>query len=366
MKKYLLLLCLNTLFSAGMLWAQSIAATAGFMPGFSTLFEDHFGPDALGDFPAKWNTSSDGELVVIDGLSGKWCKIMEPTAVTPVLKKSLPEHFTVEFDLYLKDIEGVAPVVMFGFLPVSKVSGKQAYQKNLYVRLNRYNKSGQTEIVYGKNNMQSGIKRDAGLEAYMDRVLRVSIAVNKSRFRVFLDEKKVLDMPDFFTPEYRANFFLASYMVMPSSSEGVYFSNVRIASADPDARSLLVKQLLEQGSATTTDIQFNNSTYEILPESLPAVDQLGFTLQHMPDMNIEINSYVDSVGYSGADPSIIPESDKAMQKLEQLRNYVMEKFRISSDRIITNVKHRAQEGIQGAKTKTAELKKQVLEFVKLR
>lgn len=368
MKKNILPALLLFIFSFNSLQAQFAAVSAGFVPGFSVIFEDQFGPDALGDFPAKWNSSSDGELVTIDGFSEKWCRIMQPTSVSPVLKKSLPEHFTVEFDLYLKDVEGVAPVVMFGFMPLSKVTGNQAFQKNLFVRLNRYNKSGQTEIVYGKNNMQTGVKTNASLEGFIDRSVRVSIAVNKNRFRVFLDDKKVLDMPDFFSPEYRNNFFIASYIVMPASSEGVYFSNVRIASADPDARSLLVKQLLEKGSVVTSDIQFNNNTYEMLPESLPLVDQLGYTLLTTPDMNIEINSYRDSLGiesFQATDGNNMQADESILQKLENLKNYVVQKFKIDKERIITNIKPGLQSSQEKAKTKVTDIKKQFLEIVKL-
>ncbi len=79
------------------------------------------------------------------------------------------------------------------------------------------------------------------MDGYIDRILHVSISINKTRFRVYLDETKVIDMPKLLIPEYRNNFYVAGGISIPAPREGVYISNIRIAGGEADARRLLDK-----------------------------------------------------------------------------------------------------------------------------
>ena len=238
MKKYLQII-MALLFFAGSMAAQ----TSDFIPGATVIFEDRFELDPVGDFPAKWSTSGDGEIVVFDNAEGKWLKISQPTAVSPELKKALPENCTIEFDLYLKNTTGVAPIIMFGLTSLSDVAAGDVYRKNIFVQLHGYNEAG--SIVYGKNIQDLGTKNNFPIGGYIGRVLHISISINKTRFRVYFDQQKVVDLPKLLTPEYRNNFFVASSTVLPSPEEGVYISNIRIAAGEADARSLLIKQFLK-------------------------------------------------------------------------------------------------------------------------
>ena len=42
-----------------------------FMSGEKVIVQEDFSQDELGDFPAKWNTNSTGELVNVEGTKGK-------------------------------------------------------------------------------------------------------------------------------------------------------------------------------------------------------------------------------------------------------------------------------------------------------
>jgi OOP family OmpA-OmpF porin len=46
-----------------------------FVQGEKVIALEDFSQDAIGDFPAKWNTNGTGELVTLDGQPGKWFKI---------------------------------------------------------------------------------------------------------------------------------------------------------------------------------------------------------------------------------------------------------------------------------------------------
>ena len=70
-----------------------------FIPGEKVIAEENFSQDAIGDFPAKWNTNGTGELVTIDGQQGKWLKFGPESIIYPEFVTNLPENFTVEFML---------------------------------------------------------------------------------------------------------------------------------------------------------------------------------------------------------------------------------------------------------------------------
>src|SRR5690606_12458731 len=236
------------------------AQGADFVQGWNVIFEDNFERDPIGDFPAKWNASQGGEVVELENVPGKWLKLKTPAAVSPELLKALPENCKIEFDVYLHKTTGTAPHIMFGLTSLSDLSSGNVYRNHLSVKLMRYNQKG--TISYQKNHVNLG-NLDFALQGSVGRILHVSMSVNKARWRVYLDEEKIIDFPNALTAEYRKNFFIASSVVLPIAEQGIYISNVRIGAGEADARSLLVKQLMEEGYASTNAIGFNSKTNEL-------------------------------------------------------------------------------------------------------
>lgn len=337
-------------------WAQH----SDFIPGTRIIFEDNFSLDAPGDLPAKWSSSGSGEVVTLDDVDGRWLKIAMPTAVSPELKKPLPENCTIEFDLYLKSTSGVAPLVMFGLTSLSDVAGGQVFRNHISVKLYGYNKTSGS-VIYAKNIQKLGEIKYA-LQGYVNRVLRVSIAVNKTRWRVYLDGAKVVDLPKLLTPEFRNNFFVASAVISPAPEEGVYISNVRIAESDVDARSLLIKQLMEHGSVTTDQIQYSEDN-EITTETQVVADQIGQILQENPDMQIQINS-IEEVPTSSSSQVLTVNEDVLKQKADILKSYIINKFKLKADQIITDARVKTVQMTE--KNKAASKAKQFLtEIIKI-
>ena len=344
--------------SALLFFCSFASGQSDFIPGGNIIFEDNFSRDPIGDFPAKWSTSGEGQVVELDNAAGKWLKISQPSAVSPELKKALPENCTIEFDLYLKNTTGTAPHIMFGLTSLSGVAAGDVYKRRISVKMERYNKSGM--IVYSKNIQKLGEKKFP-LEGYIERPVHISISLNKTRLRVYLEDQKIIDLPKLLTPEFRNNFFVASSAVIPSAEEGVYISNIRIAAGEADARSLLIKQLMEEGAVVTNDIQFTNQN-EINAESQPVIDQLGQVLQENPDMSIQINSVEETPeGVAGND---IINKEALKQKAEKIKAYIVNKFKVKMERIITDAKVKIAE--VSAKNKTVVKAKEILtEIIRL-
>lgn len=348
--------------SAGSLFAQS----SDFIPGGNVIFEDNFSQDPVGDFPAKWSTSSGGAVVELDGFPGKWLKVNGKVAVNPELKKKLPEDCTIEFDLVVKSESCIA---LFGITPVSDVSHGNIYYKKMGVALQ--NMTGYPGLVVSKDVMDVSSKSDFSMDGYIDRVLHVAIAVNKTRLRVYLDDTKVVDMPKLITPEYRSNFFVAGGEAIPAPPDGIYISNIRIAGGEADARRLLIKQLYDQGSVVTNNVSFNPQTNEMTQQSYPTLDTLGQAMVADPNLNIQINGAEQTHNFvQGATttPAMGVSNDAMVQqKVDKMKAYLVQKFNLNVDRIMTGVNNKLKTKVEAAQaSKTgSKIKGFLAEIVKL-
>ena len=71
-----------------------------FISGESVIFYDDFSGDPAGEFPARWNTNNNAEVVTVDGFPGKWLRMpAEGGNYIPELNLTFPDNVTIEFDL---------------------------------------------------------------------------------------------------------------------------------------------------------------------------------------------------------------------------------------------------------------------------
>ena len=70
-----------------------------FVPGEQIVAVEDLMQDAIGDFPARWNTNTSGEVVTIDGEQGHWLKLTAPGVLYPEYLETIPENSTIEFDV---------------------------------------------------------------------------------------------------------------------------------------------------------------------------------------------------------------------------------------------------------------------------
>jgi OOP family OmpA-OmpF porin len=331
-----------------------------FKPGEILIFEDNFLEDALGDFPAKWNTNGSGKIVTIEGIDGNWMEVVHSSIVNPVLEKALPENCTIEFDLFLlADGQRSTPFIQFGLTPVRDILKEDLfYRDRFFFNIHRYAEADGKTIEYGLKSDVIGNKSDFPILDYTNKVLHVAMAINKTRIRVYLDDKKLIDLPRALTTEMRNNFFLNNNYTIPASEIGMLLSNVRIAAADTDARSLLIKQLMEEGKTSTSDILFDVNSDVIKPESFSIIKQFGDALEKNASLKIKIAGHTDSDG-ADADNLILSQKRAAAVKM-----YITENFAVAGSRIQTDGKGESQP-VAPNTTADGKAKNRRVEFVKL-
>jgi OmpA-OmpF porin, OOP family len=161
-------------------------------------------------------------------------------------------------------------------------------------------------------------------------------------------------MPKLIVPEYRNNFFIAGGESIPAPPDGIYISNVRIASGDADARSLLIKQLLEQGSVVTPNINFTEQTNEMTQESFPTLDTLGQALVADPNLNIQINGMEQyPVMTEGNNAGGVMNEEQVKMKVDKIKTYLVDKFNLGVDRIVTGAMTKIKTKMEAAKNSKA-------------
>ncbi|HLT50373.1 MAG TPA: hypothetical protein VKZ93_00375, partial [Arenibacter sp.] len=169
-----------------------------FVPGDKLLFFDDFSNDFVGDFPSKWNTNGTGEVVTMNDSPDKWFEIKPGHNVSyiPDVPK-LPEEYTIEFDflgigLDSKSSTTANLAITVGDENTFVYSGNQV---QVQIPINpHYGGSIRVDNrVDGRGEINSAVNSD--IREQISRQTHVSIAVNKQRYRLWINESKYLDIP---------------------------------------------------------------------------------------------------------------------------------------------------------------------------
>ena len=333
----------------------------GFVAGTRNIFTDNFSKDAVGDFPARWNSTKSGEVRKLKGFENSFLKINDGAVVNPELTKPLPEHFTVEFDLI---VPGDVPVRMasfgFGTKPFV-ISNLLSPKEGVVFSFHSTNKGIADGLKFGTKNNGNN---KPGLQSIdyktpLNKVVRCAVAVNKTRIRLYVDGVKMVDMPTAFNPLFRNSFFFCPSTHGSADSKLNYFyvSNVVIAEAGIDHRSQVIKDLMENGSVSTTAIQFATNSDVITPNSMEIIRQLADGLKENTTINLKIVGHTDSDGEDAKNLVLSKKrADAVKAKLVGLG--------IISDRIRTEGKGET-EPVADNKTPEGKAQNRRVEFIKI-
>ena len=268
-----------------------------FVPGDQLIAFEDFSQDAIGDFPAKWNTNSSGEVVTIEGAEGQWFKFGGPGVVYPEFVKELPEHFTLEFDVTGLEESGTCSDLHIQFRTAegSLLSSNDAGLLNLYLTPRGANK-GHTPYVAVSVNDVDGNRAMDNTRWLAERssslhppISHVSIQRQKGRLRMYLDEEKIWDLPRAFSDaiSYRLVLEDAGCVENP-----IIFSNLRVAIGAPDTRN----KLITEGRLVSHGIHFDSGSHRIKPESYGSLREIAAVLNENSGVNVRIIGHTDSDG----------------------------------------------------------------------
>ncbi len=329
--------------------SDKVVSKFDFIPGEKIIFFDDFTAENIGDFPAQWNTNSSGEIVTIAKFPGKWFQMNNGGYFIPEAKEKFTDNFTIEFDfvpLNTTNIEyafGLTFLIVSGTLTDPNEGGAIPGKAGIKISPEFDNVSWTN---YSEND--GGYKDDGSGNFMFNTGEKYHIAfwVQKQRFRMYANEKKLLDLPRGLIQGYTYNIF----RMQTTEEIKPVIANFRIAGGLPDMRN----KLITDGKLISYGIQFNVNSDKIKPESFATIKEIAQVLKDNPAVKIKI------VGHTDSDGEDVANMDLSKRRAASVKTELSSVYGIEADRMQTEGKGESQpiapndNGINKAKNRRVE------------
>lgn len=317
-----------------------------FIPGEKIVAYGNFEKDAVGDFPANWNTNASGEVVTLNNKEGKWFKLNKSGIYHPEFITEIPENFTLEFDLGVNNgfsfhsseialaigyVDDALPFTRLGFGPYfDKFEGVRVEIQPKDASL----KACKVEFV-ASHKGNSRISNDVHSKAWKaetENFAHIAIWRQKERFRMYVNNEKVFDLPKGFNMKSTYNALVFSMRNMYKEEDMYLINNIRLAVGAPDTRN----KLITEGKFVTRGILFDVNSDRIRPESYGVLKDIATVLSENPTVKIAIIGHTDSDGDDAAN------MDLSKRRAASVKAALQSEFSISADRMETDGKGESQ------------------------
>lgn len=299
-----------------------------FIPGEKVIFFDDFSQDAIGDFPALWNTNGSGEVVNTNLFPGNWLKYVMDESIWTDKLLTLPENYTLEFDVV--PIEGSeGGMGGWGFRLMKSINekswdggavpGKAGLQYGVeyfgrsFYRAYNNNLDGQFWDQKGNNDDEKTYQKK-------DQKYHISVWVQKTRIRIYQNETKMFDVPRAF-PDQNIKMDRLRF-----EANAAMLSNIRIAVGAPDMRN----KLMTEGKLITYGIYFDVNKDVVKPESYGTLKEIATILNEVPDVKVKI------VGHTDADGQDAANLDLSKRRAASVKTELAKNFGVKGDRLVTD------------------------------
>jgi OmpA-OmpF porin, OOP family len=340
-----------------------------FVPGDKVITVEDFMQDAVGDFPAKWNTNSSGEVVTVEGQQGHWLMLSKKGRFVPEFIKNLPENFTMQFDLICNEKfsfysealsllfltgDNSNKVFEYSFIPLEKRSGV----KISFHPTSAGNNGGNGNIVTYENG-EEVIKNQVSTKTFNSNggntKVKVSIWRQKQRIRVYLNEEKIFDLPRAFSADKKYNTAMFDlWSNMHEEKDRYLINNISLAIGAPDTRS----KLITEGKFVTSGILFDVNSDRIKAESYGVLKDIANVLTENATVRVKV------IGHTDADGDDKSNLDLSKRRAEAVKNSLSKEFGIDASRMETDGKGESQPADKND-TPVGKANNRRVEFIKL-
>lgn len=296
-----------------------------FIPGEKVLFFDNFSKDALGDFPANWETGGTGEVVSVSKAQGNWLSLQRRSGYMPSVKEELPENYTIEFDLLTQGYgNGKSSSKLFlAFLPKKAYSmGQAGSVTDIELLLYNYFSVSKVQNFGSEAKIKVSSNLNRRLPQLMNAKMHISIAVNKQRLRFWINEEKYIDAPNILQGNMGKYFLLEAMDILPEKGHFAGITNFRIAEAGEDLRT----KLLKDGKFSTTGIYFNTNSAVVKKESYGILKSIADMLQADDKIQLHIVGHTDATGDAAFNQQL------SERRAESVKNILVNTFSIDESR----------------------------------
>lgn len=305
-----------------------------FVPGSELIFFDDFAKDYIGDFPSKWNTNGTGEVVTFGDDPQKWFEIKNGynNAYVPDVN-GLPEEYTIEMDVKTLGIDRKTSSATRFQINI-ETDNKLKWASHYVSAIIKYPQfvPGDVRIRtrFGQgDDINNAIEAD--LREMQKSVHHISIAVNKRRFRLWVNQKKCIDVPRALPEGISLNGIKLNLTGFKDGKERVFVTNFKVAKGGLDLRA----KLLAEGSVSTSGILFDSGQAQIKVQSYGIIRQISQVLKQDSNMKLLITGYTDSDGDDAANVSL------SKARAAAVKQALISTYGIDGSRLTTNGKGEA-------------------------
>jgi len=301
-----------------------------FIPGEKVIFYEDFSQDAIGDMPALWNTNGSAEVVTSNLFPGNWLQV-KPQSYFGIWTDQpivLPENYTFEFDVIPisgKEGEGMAGYNLLLYKLKSKMTldgGSVPGEAGFWFKTEYYGTPRYRAYCLGKEDEQfdiSGSNDEEKNKQKLNQKYHISIWVQKTRLRLYINENKVFDLPRGISLEKRFDRFRID-------ESALLISNLRIAVGAPDMRN----KLMTDGKLVSYGIYFDVNKDVVKPESYGTLKEIAKILNEVPDVKVKI------VGHTDADGADAANLDLSKRRAASVKAELVKSFAVNGDRLETD------------------------------
>jgi outer membrane protein OmpA-like peptidoglycan-associated protein len=278
--------------------------------------------------------------------------------MVPDFNAPLTENYTIEFDvkgLNISDNTSSLANLNITLSDNAKLSWGDNYA-NVTLNFCQYIAQGpkvSNRFKADEDRLQNTISRD--LRSVFLDVAHVSIAVNGKRFRLWVNESKLVDLPRFISqPELITNLkFQIEGFNEDKYDERLLITNLKIAQGGVDLRSALLKE----GRFSTTGILFDSGSHTIKPESFGTLKMIADALKQESGMKILI------LGHTDADGSDTANLELSKKRAASVKEALTSNFGVPSSDLETDGKGES-EPIANNTTTEGKAQNRRVEFIK--
>jgi OOP family OmpA-OmpF porin len=299
-----------------------------FTPGEKVIFYEDFSQDAIGDFPALWNTNGSAEVVTTNLYPGNWMKFVTQESVWTDALLSLPDNYTIEFDVIPvagenKSMAGWNMLLMQAKNVRAFDTGSAPGKGGYWFQVEYFGRPSYGTWLYGTecDDLNSrGYKEGEEFKEKMDQKYHIAIWVQKTRVRLYQDQNKLFDTPKAFP----------TGCVKPDrlrlENGAAMISNIRIAVGAPDMRN----KLMTDGKLVTYGIYFDVNKDVVKPESYGTLKEIAAILNEVPDVKVKI------IGHTDADGADAANLDLSKRRAASVKAELVKSFGVNGDRLVTD------------------------------
>lgn len=309
-----------------------------FVPGENVLFFDDFSNGLNQWNKVTWDEGEEkhkGMVTNTSLASGNWYYMPRKGMTAPKSLKALPNQFTLEFDFYYDEEHseheggiGIMLVKEKGFninnydfyFERNTRLGLEVHPAHDHLFLKGWREYGYTGGIDGGERI---LIDDRQKYLKTNQVYRISMFRNGSHVQLYINQDKVIDIPNAFPANESYTFMLGNN----SWISGLYVSNVRIATGSPQP----AKEFNDKKTFITQNIHFDVNSEVIKPTSYQVLKEIATSIQ-------QVNGNVKIVGHTDSDGSAEHNLVLSQKRASSVKRALVHEFGIDVNKLTTNGK----------------------------